>query len=90
MFDLLDCAVGDLGEVARTLEPATLDAKTAKRVLCAAADAERLAVVIKALAAKRLDETNEWKHAGARSPEAFVANTTGSTVSRCESNRGAR
>ncbi len=80
MFDLLECAVSDLDTVARTLEPGTLDGPTAKRVVIAAAEIERRACVIKALAAKRLDDTNHWKHSGARSPEKFIADTTGGTV----------
>ncbi len=80
MFDRLRNAVGDLESVSRALDPSCLDGGTAAALVEVAARGERICAAIKALGARRVEETNAWREGGHRSAAHWVAETTGETV----------
>ncbi len=80
MFDRLRNAVGDLESVSRALDPSCLDGGTAAALVEVAARGERICAAIKALGARRVEETNAWREGGHRSAAHWVAETTGKTV----------
>ncbi len=81
MFERIDRIVGELAVLSAELDADVLTGKQAQRLVCAGSDIERFGVVVKTLAMRRVDATDAWKHAGARSPQAWLANTTGTTMS---------
>jgi hypothetical protein len=64
-----------------TSTPICIPGKQAQRIVCAAADIERFAVTLKTLPMRRVDQTNAWKQDGARSPQGWLADKTGTTMS---------
>jgi len=80
VFDRLRNAVGDLESVSRALDPSCLDGGTAAALVEVAARGERICAAIKALGARRVEETNAWREGGHRSAAHWVAETTGETV----------
>ena len=80
MFDQLRRAVGDLEAVSRALDPNCLDGRAASTLVEVAARGERICSAIKALGARRVEETNAWRGAGHRSAAHWVAEATGETV----------
>jgi Domain of unknown function (DUF222) len=84
MFEQIRTAVGALDAVSRGLEPWRLDGTDAAGLVELAARGERICASIKALAARRVDETKVWRQGGHRSAAHWVAETTGETVGTAE------
>ena len=80
MFDQLRRAVGDLEAVSHALDPNCLDGCAASALVEIAARGERICSAIKALGARRVEETNAWREGGHRSAAHWVAEATGETV----------
>ena len=80
MFDQLRRAVGDLEAVSRALDPSCLDGRGAAALVEVAARGERICSAIKALGARRVEETHAWREGGHRSAAHWVAEATGETV----------
>jgi hypothetical protein len=80
VFDRVRNAVDDLETVSRALDPYRLDGSAATALVELAARGERICSAIKALGARRVDETNAWRGAGHRSAAHWVAEATGETV----------
>ena len=81
IFEQLDGVNDVLASIAEDFDADLYTGKQAQRIVCAAADIERFAVTLKTLAMRRVDQTDAWKRDGARSPQAWLANTTGTTMS---------
>jgi 5-methylcytosine-specific restriction endonuclease McrA len=80
VFDQVRRAVGDLEAVSRALDPNCLDGRAASALVELAARGERICSAIKALGARRVEETNAWREGGHRSAAHWVAEATGETV----------
>lgn len=80
MFDKIEGAIGALEQAARELDPDTLEAKSALRLVERCARAEHLAAACKALAAKRVAESGAWRSNGAKSAAHWMALKTGTSV----------
>jgi Domain of unknown function (DUF222) len=80
MFVQIRSAVGALEAVSRGLEPWRLDGRGAAELVELAARGERICASIKALAARRVEETKVWREGGHRSAAHWVAEATGETV----------
>jgi hypothetical protein len=80
MFEHVRSAIDSLESVARALEPGCLDGRDAATLVQLAARGERLCASIKALAARRVDETKVWRDEGHRTAQNWLADTTGETV----------
>jgi len=80
MFATVTAAINLLRRALASLEPRTFDGDGAARLLKLFAEAERLAAAGKALMARRVEETNLWKHDGHRSAASWLAAATGSSV----------
>ena len=80
MFEQLRRAVGDLEAVSRALDPSCLDGRGASALVEVAAHGERICSAMKALGARRVEETNAWREGGHRSAAHWVAEATGETV----------
>jgi Domain of unknown function (DUF222)/HNH endonuclease len=80
VFDRVRNAVGDLETVLRGLDPDRLDGPAAAELVELAARGERICSAIKALGARRVEETNAWREGGHRSAAHWVAEATGETV----------
>ena len=80
MFDQLRRTVGELEAVSRALDPSCLDGRAASALVEVAARGERICSAIKALGARRVEETNAWREGGHRSAAHCVAEATGETV----------
>jgi hypothetical protein len=80
VFDQLRRAVGDLEAVSRAIDPNCLDGHAASTLVEVAARGERICSAIKALGARRVEETNAWRGGGHRSAAHWVAEATGETV----------
>ena len=80
MFDRLRGAVAELEAMSRALDAACLDGRAAASLVEVAARGERLCSALKALGARRVEETKAWRASGHRSAAHWVAETTGETV----------
>jgi hypothetical protein len=80
VFEQIRSAVGVLEAVARGLEPWRLDGHDATGLVELAARGERICASIKALGARRVEETKVWREGGHRSAAHWIAETTGETV----------
>jgi hypothetical protein len=80
VFAEVRSAVGQLESVARDLDPWRLDGRDAASLVELAARGERICASIKALGARRVEETKVWRDGGHRSAAHWVAETTGETV----------
>jgi Domain of unknown function (DUF222) len=80
VFAQIRSAVGALEAVSSGLEPWRLDGRDAARLVELAARGERICASIKALSARRVEETKVWRDGGHRSAAHWVAETTGETV----------
>jgi hypothetical protein len=80
VFEQLRRAVGDLEAVSRALDPSCLDGRAASALVEVAARGERICSAIKALGARRVEETDAWREGGHRSAAHWVAEATGETV----------
>ncbi|MBA3267012.1 MAG: hypothetical protein H0T70_01965, partial [Acidimicrobiia bacterium] len=76
MFGSVSQAIELLRETVGSLEPRCLGGDDAARLLELFAEAERLAAAGKALAARRVEETNRWRRSGHRSAASWLAATT--------------
>ncbi len=76
--DRIDRLADALAEVVSVLEPEVLEAALAARLVGSFDRIERIASAGKALSAKRVADSNRWIHDGARSPEQWLAERTGS------------
>ena len=77
----------DIGRVARTLEAMvsgldvdTLTGEGATRLVKRLVVHERVVATVRAKAAKRAADANQWRHAGQRSPASWLASLTGTTT----------
>ena len=80
MFERVRSAVSDLEAVSRALDPSRLDGRGAAALVELASRGERICSAIKALGARRVEETNAWREGGHRSAAHWVAEATGETV----------
>jgi Domain of unknown function (DUF222)/HNH endonuclease len=80
VFEEVHSAVSQLEAIARELEPWRLDGRDAAALVELAARGERICASIKALGARRVEETKVWREGGHRSAAHWVADTTGATV----------
>ncbi|MEN3315063.1 MAG: hypothetical protein V7605_1297, partial [Acidimicrobiaceae bacterium] len=80
VFALVMAAVKLLRRAVASLEPRTFRGDDAARLLKLFAEAERLAAAGKALMARRVEETNQWRGGGHRSAAEWLASATGSSV----------
>jgi hypothetical protein len=80
MFERIHSAIGALEALARELEPGRLDGRDAAALVELAARGERICTSIKALGARRVEETKVWRDGGYRSAAHWVAEATGETV----------
>ncbi len=84
MFEEVRSAVSALEVVSRGLEPWRLDGRDASGLVELAARCERICASIKALGARRVEETKVWRERGHRSAAHWVAEATGETVGAAE------
>lgn len=80
MFEEVRSAVDALKSVARDLDPNCVDGRCAAELFAVVAEGERTCAAMKALLARRIDETKVWRAGGHRSAAHWVAETTGETV----------
>jgi hypothetical protein len=80
VFGKVRSAVDTLKATARALDPACIDGHDAAALFDAVSEGERVCGAMKALLARRIDETKVWREAGHRSAAHWVADATGETV----------
>jgi Domain of unknown function (DUF222) len=80
VFERVRCAVDALKATARALDPARISGREAAALLEAVSEGERVCGAMKALLARRIEETGVWRECGHRSAAHWVAETTGATV----------
>ncbi len=80
MFAKVRGAVEALKATARALDPACIDGHDAAALFEAVSEGERACGAMKALLARRIEETKVWREGGYRSAAHWVAEATGETV----------
>jgi hypothetical protein len=80
VFEGVRNAVDTLKETARTLDPVCVDGGDAAALFELVSEGERVCAAMKALMARRVDETGAWRKGGHRSAAHWVAESTGATV----------
>jgi 5-methylcytosine-specific restriction endonuclease McrA len=80
VFEEARDAVDALKAIAHELEPGRLDGGGAASLFEVVTEGERVCAAMKALLARRVDETKMWQAGGHRSAAHWVAETTGATV----------
>ncbi len=80
MFERVRRAVDALRETARGLDPLCVDGPDAAALLEVVGEGEPVCAAMKALMARRVDETGVWRKDGHRSAAHWVADATGETV----------
>ena len=80
MFEEVRSAVDTLGVAARELDPLRLDDRRVSELFEAVTEGERVCGAMKALLARRAEETKLWREGGHRSAAHWVAEVTGETV----------
>ena len=80
MFDAIDRATSALRSVLTSVEPGCLTGADAARMLEAFTEVERIGAAGKTLAARRVEESNYWRHDGHRTAASWLAAKTGSGV----------
>jgi Domain of unknown function (DUF222)/HNH endonuclease len=80
VFQEVRSAVEGLKAVARELDPLCVDGRGAAELFAVVTEGERVCGAIKALLARRIDETKMWREGGYRSAAHWVAAATGETV----------
>ncbi len=80
MFTKVRGAVEALKATARALDPACIDGHDAAALFDAVSEGERVCGALKALLARRIEETKVWRATGHRSAAHWVADATGETV----------
>jgi len=78
MFDAIDRATSALRSVLTSVEPGCLTGADAARMLEAFTEVERIGAAGKTLAARRVEESNYWRHDGHRTAASWLAAKTGS------------
>jgi hypothetical protein len=80
VFGKIRSAVEALKATARALDPACIDGHHAAALFDAVSEGERVCGAMKALLARRIEETKVWRETGHRSAAHWVAEATGETV----------
>jgi len=80
VFERVRCAVDALKGAARAVDPLCVDGPDAAALFELVSEGERVCGAMKALMARRVDETGVWRKDGHRSAAHWVAETTGATV----------
>jgi Domain of unknown function (DUF222) len=80
VFERVRSAVDDLKATARALDPLCVDGGDAAALFEIVSEGERVCAAMKALMARRVDETGAWRKGGYRSAAHWVAEATGETV----------
>ncbi|HEV8206719.1 MAG TPA: DUF222 domain-containing protein [Acidimicrobiia bacterium] len=80
MFGKVRSAVDALKATAHALDPACIDGHDAAALFDAVSEGERVCGAMKALLARRIEETKVWRESGHRSAAHWVADATGETV----------
>jgi Domain of unknown function (DUF222) len=80
VFERVRNAVDTLKTTARALDPICVDGGDAAALFEIVTEGERVCAAMKALMARRVDETGAWRKSGHRSAAHWVAESTGSTV----------
>ena len=80
MFERVRCAVDALKATARALDPLCVDGTDAAALFDLVSEGERVCGAMKALMARRVEETGVWRKDGHRSAAHWVADATGATV----------
>jgi Domain of unknown function (DUF222) len=80
VFGKVRGAVEALKATARALDPACIDGHDAAALFEAVSEGERVCGAMKALLARRIEETRVWRDGGHRSAAHWVAEATGETV----------
>jgi Domain of unknown function (DUF222) len=80
MFGKVRNAVETLKSTARALDPICIGGNEAAALFDAVSEGERVCGAMKALLARRIEETKVWRESGHRSAAHWVAEATGETV----------
>jgi uncharacterized protein DUF222/HNH endonuclease len=80
VFERVRDAVDALRATARALDPLCVDGRGAAELFEMVSEGERVCAAMKALMARRVDETGAWRKGGHRSAAHWVAEATGATV----------
>jgi Domain of unknown function (DUF222) len=80
VFGKVRSAVDALKATARALDPICIDGHDAAALFDAVSEGERVCGAMKALLARRIEETKVWRESGHRSAAHWVADATGETV----------
>ncbi len=80
MFEEVRGAVEALKAVAREFDPLCVDGRGAAELFDVVAEGERVCGAVKALLARRIEQSKVWRDAGHRSAAHWVAEATGETV----------
>jgi hypothetical protein len=80
VFAEVRSAVDALKAVARDLDPLRVDGHGATALFDVVTEGERVCAAMKALLARRIDETKVWREGGHRDAAHWVADATGETV----------
>jgi hypothetical protein len=88
VFDEVRVAEHALSRASVALEPGRLDVTGAKKLVDLATRCERLAVSIRARAARRVEDAVNWKKDGHRSAADWLAKATGTSVGAAERSLG--
>jgi len=80
VFEEARSAVDALRAIARELDPACLDGRDAAALFAVVTEGERVCGAIKALLARRVEETKVWREGGHHSAAHWVAAVSGETV----------
>jgi Domain of unknown function (DUF222) len=80
VFEQVRRAIDALKSTARALDPACVDGHDAAALLDVVSEGERVCGAMKALLARRIEETKVWRESGHRSAAHWIADATGETV----------
>jgi Domain of unknown function (DUF222)/HNH endonuclease len=80
VFERVRDAVDALKATARGFDPLCVDGRDAAALLAVVSEGERVCGAMKALLARRVEETKVWRDSGYRSAAHWVAEATGATV----------
>jgi Domain of unknown function (DUF222)/HNH endonuclease len=80
VFDQVRSAVDALKATAGDLDPVRIDGHDAAALFAIVSEGERVCAAMKALLARRVEDTKIWREGGHRSAAHWVAETTGETV----------
>jgi hypothetical protein len=80
VFERVRNAVDTLKATAHALDPICVDSGDAAALFQIVSEGERVCAAMKALMARRVDETGAWRKGGHRSAAHWVAEATGETV----------